>query len=257
MQPPAPSPPPLEGPAPGPRRMHSGVVPEAMKRVWQLSMAHPLARRMIANYIDGGGLYQPDRTIHLAFEDMRELRARVDITRRSDRATPTQFETILAKMKLDGETTRKVEFSISTARSYLPGTVGSFTANFRGLVTRGEDDAWTFEGSVSFEDDWDFDAAGHRTGYAEVQTTLARNFLIGRPFHVESDWVPVRQDSAGEDAQGPFAAVPALPRVAQTPAARVVTALGGAVFGEETTQQAQQFGQNEGPATTQAEAAED
>ena len=65
------------------------------------------------------------------------------------------------------------------------GTLGNFTLTRRGTITLNEETGQReFNGVFIFNDTYDFNSSNHRPWDAELQVTLARNFLPGQPFKV-------------------------------------------------------------------------
>ena len=65
------------------------------------------------------------------------------------------------------------------------GTLGHFTVTRTGKITlNAKTGKREFSGNFIFNDTYDFNAGNHRPWDAELQVTLARNFLPGRPFQV-------------------------------------------------------------------------
>ncbi len=66
------------------------------------------------------------------------------------------------------------------------GTLGHFTLTRKGMITLNEETGKReFNGSFIFDDIYDFNASNHRPWDAELQVTVARNFLPGRKFDVK------------------------------------------------------------------------
>lgn len=65
------------------------------------------------------------------------------------------------------------------------GTLGVNTVEIQGEIYLDPDtDKMMFKGTVIFKDTYDFNAADHRSNQAELQVTIARNFLPGKSFKV-------------------------------------------------------------------------
>ncbi len=91
---------------------------------------------------------------------------------------------------------KKVKLSVS-GKAGTQGSLGQFTINFEGILTRGDDKEWSFEGTMQFYDKWDFDKKkeGGRTSGSETATQIGRLFLPGKGFDIYSPKIKVKQTS--------------------------------------------------------------
>jgi len=89
---------------------------------------------------------------------------------------------------------KKVNLSVS-AKANNQGTLGRFNVFFEGILTKTGDNKWVFNGTMQFKDDWDFDQKkiGTRSPDAEAKTGIARKYLTGKPFSIESPIYKVRE----------------------------------------------------------------
>ncbi len=91
---------------------------------------------------------------------------------------------------------KKVKLSVS-GKAGTQGSLGQFTINFEGILTRGDGKEWSFEGTMQFYDKWDFDKKkdGKRTSGSETATQIGRLFLPGKGFDIFSPKIKVKQTS--------------------------------------------------------------
>ncbi|WP_147415982.1 RHS repeat-associated core domain-containing protein [Ulvibacterium marinum] len=93
---------------------------------------------------------------------------------------------------------KEVKLSVS-GKAGTQGTLGQFTINFEGVLTRSSEDdgEWSFEGTMQFFDKWDFDKKknGGRTQGSETATDVGRMFLPGKGFDILSPKIHVKQTS--------------------------------------------------------------
>jgi hypothetical protein len=93
-----------------------------------------------------------------------------------------------------------------------PITLYRFIGRFRGQVCGCSQDNWQFDGTVEFEDTFDFDPRpwnfpntrafdpNGRTPAAEAQTRFANSAIPGRPFPITSVAAPILQSSKDSEA---------------------------------------------------------
>ncbi|QLE02545.1 hypothetical protein HX109_13610 [Galbibacter sp. BG1] len=90
-----------------------------------------------------------------------------------------------------------VELSV-LSKANTKGTLGVFTVKFRGDLKReAEGNGWSFNGTMQFFDEWNFDqkSEGERTASSENATAKGRKFLLGRPFEIKSPLYKVYQNN--------------------------------------------------------------
>lgn len=87
------------------------------------------------------------------------------------------------------------------------GTLGRFTLNLRGNVTKSKNGkSWVFQGEMQINDTYDFKTSGTkkntddeglpRSTWGDTQTEFADKHLPGKGFKVYSNWIPVNQNNA-------------------------------------------------------------
>lgn len=91
---------------------------------------------------------------------------------------------------------KNVQLSVS-GKAGTQGTLGQFTINFEGVLTKSDDGEWSFEGTMQFYDKWDFDEKKEngRTSGSETATQVGRLFLPGKGFMILSPKIDVKQTS--------------------------------------------------------------
>ena len=116
---------------------------------------------------------------------------------KSDKKWAKERENFLNEVNsLKAGESKKVSLSVS-GKSGTQGTLGQFTINFEGILTRGDNKEWSFEGTMQFYDKWDFDKKdiGKRTVGSETATDVGRLFLPGKGFEILSPKIKVKQTS--------------------------------------------------------------
>lgn len=114
---------------------------------------------------------------------------------KNDKKWGEEKENFLKEMNsLEAGESKKVKLSVS-GKAGTQGTLGQFTINFEGILMRGEDNEWSFEGTMQFYDKWDFDKKrkGGRTPGSETATDVGRLFLPGKAFEILSPKIKVKQ----------------------------------------------------------------
>ncbi len=109
----------------------------------------------------------------------------------------TELETLLNTLKIgeSGEYTSLVQ-----ALSRASGTLGQFTIQFKGRITKTSENDWSFSGTMTYTDTWDFDShegndQSIRGNSAERDVSLARKYLTGKGFPIRGT-VDVIQNSS-------------------------------------------------------------
>ena len=154
------------------------------RRAWLGFFDHYLPRKFLNNYMDDTG-----NPITLTRQEMEDCNpVGVDIKRSGG------FQAALKRLLASGG---GVEFisCTSLAGAYTNGTLGNFTVRYEGIITvDGETGNWTFIGSITFIDYWDFNTGGgNRPPIAEAKVIVANALLPGSPFHIDSIPVPAAQ----------------------------------------------------------------
>lgn len=109
------------------------------------------------------------------------------------KAYPHPLPRMLANNYIDG-TGKPIKLTVQQMRQLGVQLDMRNSAVFREAVMRpsASTTGWVFEGSMTFNDVYDFDP-GNRGGGAEFRVTVARNFMPGSPFNITSESVPVSQ----------------------------------------------------------------
>lgn len=160
----------------------------AIIQVFKMAYDHDLPKQFIDHYAYGEGA-----PIHLEEAEMVELGVNIDLGARAE------FNDQIIQIAQNGGGTAHVSFSTFEAAT-THGTLGNFTANYEGDLSVTVNDSgnvtgWSFDGSVNFFDDWNFDPRprGERSTYAEILTRVGDAFLPGESFAITSDSVPLVQ----------------------------------------------------------------
>jgi hypothetical protein len=177
------------------RAFGSTTAPEPQpwqRRLWQLANNHPVAQKLLDNYMDGTGA-----AVTLTSSEMQACNPVVNIRRSKP------FMALVDSLRERGGGTSEVDVrGLGGARSN--GTLGNFTITWRGSVTVRADGTWSFGGTAFFYDYWDFDpksfAEADRPMLAELKVRVASLLLPGKPFHIFSEQVAVSQSSADHAA---------------------------------------------------------
>jgi len=157
------------------------------------------ARFLIHNYGHGGG-----KEINLNQTQMLEIYPTYTVN--NDRKTTRPVSLGLSKSEffsvgdLMPWESKKFEKSVPVYAN-AAGTLGNFTAIISGVVSiNPETGQKQFNGTVTFTDDYDFNASEHRPAGAEAQVTVARWFLPGQPFEING-YLNVTQQDNGSTIQ--------------------------------------------------------
>lgn len=162
------------------------------RSAWLGFFSHYLPKKFVNNYMDG--LAAP---ITLSQQEMIDCNPIVDV-RRSGEA-----KTIVGSLQAAGGGSKSVEFK-QPSGALTNGTLGNFTITYKGTFTVKADGTWSFAGTMTFYDFWDFDpkpfATGGRSVQGELKTRAGHYLLRGLPFHIYSVAVPVSQSSSDAEA---------------------------------------------------------
>ena len=158
------------------------------RRAWLGFFDHYLPRKFLNNYMDDTGT-----PITLTKQEMEDCNAiGVDIRRSGD------FQDALTRLKAAGGGVEAISCS-ALAGALTNGTLGNFTVRYTGMLAVAPDDTWTFVGTITFHDFWDFNTGGaNRPVLAEVKVRVANALLPGSPFDIDS--VPVAAYQTDGDA---------------------------------------------------------
>ncbi|MBN1984442.1 MAG: DUF4157 domain-containing protein, partial [Chitinivibrionales bacterium] len=160
------------------------------RRAWLAFFDHYLPRKFLNNYMDDTG-----NPITLTRQEMIDCNAVVDIRRSGG------FRTELAQLTAAGGGSAVIDVS-GWAGAMTNGTLGNFTIYYHGTLTVNPNGTWTFNGTMTFYDYWDFNTGGaNRPLPAEIKVRVANAFLPGQPFHIYSVPVQVSQSNADNQVQ--------------------------------------------------------
>jgi hypothetical protein len=156
-----------------------------------------VARRLLNNYMDDAGT-----RITLSQAEMIGCNPVVDLRRSAG------FQAEVRRLAGAGGGSATISVT-GWGGAMTNGTLGNSTIRYAGTVTVARDGTWSFNGTMTFIDYWDFDpkpfgsGSGRPVG-AEIKVRVADAAIPGRPFPVDSVSVPVSQSSA--DARATWAA---------------------------------------------------
>lgn len=138
---------------------------------------HP--RELLRNYIRRGGDIELSRA--QALELIRGIRLPEDVIQR--------LRHMQAGESFD------VDLQMPSLARYS-GTLGNYTQRLEGRFLMTEN-GWRFEGSLSYRDRYDFNAAEHRDAQQERDVEFARENIPGRPFDIVAPEIPIRMNPYG------------------------------------------------------------
>ena len=121
--------------------------PDFTKIIMKMAFPTELPKKFIDHYVGGNG-----EALTINQSEMAEVHA--SPIGLNSPIISSQVNEQIKGMKV-GES-RKIKFSTSSAISNVSGTLGQFTIIGEGTFTKGTMGNFTFEGTMSFEDDWDF-----------------------------------------------------------------------------------------------------
>lgn len=194
------------------------------RRTWLAFFDHYLPRRFLNNYMDDTGT-----PIRLSLQQMQDCNPIVDLRR------SRVFMRQVARIAAAGGGSGAMTFT-GWAGARTNGTLGNFTIEYTGTVVVQADGTWSFSGTMTFRDFWDFNTGGaNRPLGAEVKVMVASTFLPGRPFDITSVAAAVSQSSTDSRATWGSGAAPVhVPDRAGRTGADIVVGdvVGGPVGGE-------------------------
>lgn len=162
------------------------------RRAWLSFFDHYLPRKFLNNYMDDTG-----NAITLSLQEMQDVNPRININHRRSRQFKQELAALQQQM-LDSAAANNGQPvpQVKSIEVYGPGqamtngTLGNFTIKYKGILTVMPDGNWTFIGTMSFYDYWDFDpkpfGRSGRSTAGEVKTRVAANFLPGQAFYIYS-----------------------------------------------------------------------
>ncbi len=158
---------------------------------------HPLSKKLITHFLTQLGLQY-----RLSEREMKMMQIRPNIRRKpSARGGLQQFTPALEGLVAAGGGEKRIDVKVHHV-SKTAATLGSFHARFSGKLTvtpYGNSEYWfSFDGSVKYEDDFDFNSATHRRLLIEL---LVRGFNLvtsrtSTPFHITSEAVSFSQQGS-------------------------------------------------------------
>lgn len=180
---------PLEGLPRSPRPNADRAVPQWQEDAWINGAnayygwpagrpdVHP--RELLRNYIRSGGDVELSRA--QALELIRDIRLPDDVIQRLRNMRPGD--------------TFNVDLQLPSLARYS-GTLGNYTQRLEGRFLMTEN-GWRFEGSMTYRDRYDFNAAEHRDDQQERDVGFARENIPGRPFDIIAPEIPIRMNPYG------------------------------------------------------------
>jgi hypothetical protein len=156
------------------------------RRTWLAFFDHYLPRKFLNNYMDDTGA-----AITLTLREMRDCNPIVDLRR------STAFMGRVSSLVAAGGGTASISVR-GWGGALTNGSLGNFTINYTGTLVVQPDGKWSFSGTMTFYDYWDFDPKGAGSGRSvagEVKVRVASAFLPGRPFDIHSVAAAVSQSS--------------------------------------------------------------
>jgi hypothetical protein len=166
------------------------------RRAWLSFFDHYLPRKFLNNYMD-----DTSNPITLTWQEMMDVNPRVNITtsRGFQRELAALQTSVLAKASATGSAAADVRYIEvdGPGQAFTNGTLGNFTIKYKGLLTVTSAGEWTFVGTMSFYDYWDFDpkpfGTSGRSTMGELKTRVAAVGLPGQSFYIDSMDAPVSQ----------------------------------------------------------------
>lgn len=167
-------------------RINKTIVVETFK----LNTPSILGEKLIHNYAYGN-----EKPYVLSENEMKETVPRAIGIQGSTKSENDRWNNLINGME-NGESTA-IKWSYE-AGAQQNGTLGNFTINAQGIVTKNDKGDWSFSGVMRFYDYWDFDPkpSGERNPVAETKVRFAKDYLPGKPYDVNSEYVPVKQSSS-------------------------------------------------------------
>lgn len=179
------------------------------RRTWLSFFDHYLPRKFLNNYMDDTG-----NPITLTLQEMQDVNPRININHRRSRQFKQELALLQQQMRdsaaaNNGQPTPQAKYiEVSgPGQAMTNGTLGNFTIKYKGILTVMTDGNWTFLGTMSFYDYWDFDpkpfSRSGRSTAGELKTRVAATFLPGQPFKINSVEAPLTQ--TGQDPRAAWA----------------------------------------------------
>jgi hypothetical protein len=175
------------------------------RRAWLGFFDHYLPRKFLNNYMDDTGT-----AITLTQQEMVDVNPRVNIT--TSLGFRRELTDLQAKVKASAAAgtptpaAKYIEVS-GPGQAMTNGTLGNFTIRYKGMLTVNSDGTWTFVGTMSFYDIWDFDpkpfGTSGRSTPGEIKVRVAAVGLPGQPFEIFSVDAPLTQ--TGSDPRAVWA----------------------------------------------------
>ena len=167
------------------------------RRAWLSFFDHYLPRKFLNNYMDDTG-----NPITLTVQEMTDINPRVDMTKSPGfvaelKALRTQL--VSSATANNGQAFPQMKYiEVSgPGQAMTNGTLGNFTIRYKGTLTVSPDGTWSFIGTMTFHDYWDFDpkpfGGSGRSTAGEIKTRVAATALAGSPFSIDSVPAPIFQ----------------------------------------------------------------
>ncbi len=162
------------------------------RRAWLSFFDHYIPRMFLNNYMDDTGA-----PITLTEQQMRDCNPIVSVMR------STAIRAEIKRLASVGGGSSSIS-ATGWGGAMTNGSLGNFTIHYNGTVTVNSDGTWSFSGTMTFTDIWDFDpkpfGSSGRSTAGELKTRVAAGFLPGRSFNIDSVTVPISQTDAQQQA---------------------------------------------------------
>ncbi|MEM9774357.1 MAG: hypothetical protein AAF902_07230 [Chloroflexota bacterium] len=163
---------------------------------FKINALDPLADDLIDHYA-----YNDGATYTLSEEEMIATNAQVTLqhsSRGPDGFIPNNdLNQVVSRLVANGGGTQNISTK-TWGGALTNGTLGNFEVLFDGgisvTVMENGEVFWELDGTMTFQDGWDFNEAEHRSGSAEFKTWVG-SFLPGDSFPINSVSLPVYQNS--------------------------------------------------------------
>jgi len=165
-------------------------------RLFKLAFSHYLPKKFIDHFAYGNG-----NMYRLSSKEMADFHPFHIGIQGNLSIDKIKFNKFLESIE-NGETKSLPENYTIANGSHVAGTLGGYTVRLKGDITKNEDGSWSFKGQMQFYDEWDFDTNERPTGdykrsdVGNKETEIAKEYLKGNSFKIESDWVNVSQNSS-------------------------------------------------------------
>ena len=176
--------------------MAQGINKNIVVTGFKAVFSETLPRKFISNYAWGNGKPYVLNTKELS--DLHIYKTGLHGGSENDIKKTSNF---LSSIKMGESKALPEGYSISGGAG-LAGTLGRFTIELKGVVTKDkkDDQKWNFNGKMRFVDNYDFITGPTQPGdlerneWGNFQTEFANKYLPGTPFHITSEWIDIKQE---------------------------------------------------------------